>query len=499
MTEERGVGLKGWLSGPKRKPQKAGHEPETTVLLDKHRIAVLPMANISPDPQDEYFADGMTEELISTVSKIGDLRTISRTSTMRYKGTSLTLREIANELNVGTVLEGSVRKAGSKLRINVQLIDVQQDEHLWSQSYNRELEDIFAIQSDIANKVAEALQVHLLTREKQRIKKKATTNIESYTLYLKGLHYRSVRTEEGYRKAIEYFEEALKNDSNFALACAGIADCYERMGEDGILSPKESFPRAKEYAVKAIQLDGSLAEARATLGAVLEEYYYDQPGAEKEFKLAIDLNPNYGRVCHSYGAHLACMGRLDEAIAEIGRAQELNPLALEVNDCAAVIFNCADQFDKCLDACEKMLRIDANYLPAHQDLAEAYLQKSRFDDAIEVLRKAVTISGGASTAKGRLGFAYARAGRETEARKMLQELEQDSKERYVSPVAFAVVYCGLGDGKRAIEWLERACAERAGGLLSIKMRPLWADLRREPGFKQILDKIGLNTLPPTGP
>jgi len=193
------------------------------------------------------------------------------------------------------------------------------------------------------------------------------------------------------------------------------------------------------------------------------------------------------------------MGRLDEAIAEIDRAQELNPLALEVNDCAAVIFNCANQFEKSVDACERMFRIDENYLPAHQDLAEVYLEKLRFNDAIEVLRKAVTMSRGAATAKGRLGFAYARAGREAEARMMLHELELDSKERYVSPVAFAVVHCGLGDKQRAIEWLERACEERAGGLLSIKMRPLWANLRSEPGFKQVVDKMGLNTISPVDP
>ena len=480
-------------------PGQAYPETKKEAKEAHQRIAVLPLSSISPDPNDEYFADGMTEELISTVSKIGQLRTISRTSAMRYKGTKATLKEIADELNVDAILEGSVRKAGSKLRINVQFIDVQQDEQLWSQSYDRELEDVFAIQSDIANKVADALHVHLLAQEKQSIESKATSNIESYTLYLKGLHYRGERTEEGYKLAIKYFEEAIKKDPGFALAHAGMADCYERMGEDGMLPPKDSFPRAREYAVKSIQLDGSLAEAHATLGAVLEEYYFDMAAAEEEFRAAIDLNPNYGRVCHSYGAHLACVGRLDEAIAEIGRAQELNPLALEVHDCAAVIFNCANQFAKSVDACDKMFSIDENYLPAYQDLAEAYLEESRFDEAIQVLQKAVTISKGASTAKGRLGFAYARAGRESDARKVLKELEQDSKERYVSPVAFAVIHCGLGEKNEAIELLERARQERAGGLLSVKVRPLWANLRSEPGFKELVNKIGLNTPSPANP
>src|SRR5437867_1235482 len=363
------------------------------------RIAVLPLSSISPDPGDEYFADGLTEELISAVSKIGDLRTTSRTSAMRYKGSKKSVGEIASELGVGSILEGSVRKAGNRLRITIELIDVERDEQLWSQSYDRELADIFAIQGDIANKVAEALQVHLLVDERKRIERRATANMEAY--------------------------------------------------------------------------------------------YYDQGAAEEEFRRALELNPNYGRVCNSYGAHLACTGRLDEAIAEIGRARSLNPLALEVNDCAAVIFNCANQFDKSLEACEKMFKIDESFFPAYQDLAEAYIEKSRYDEAIEVLQKAMALSKGASTIKGRLGFAYARAGRSAEARAILREMEEDSKHKYVSPVALAIVNCGLGENQSAIRWLETAREQRAGGLLSLKIRPLWASLRAEPGFTEVVKSLGL--------
>ncbi|HLQ06852.1 MAG TPA: alpha/beta fold hydrolase, partial [Nitrososphaerales archaeon] len=464
----------------------------TPSSFEKTKIAVLPLKSISPDPADEYFADGMTEELISVVSKIGDLRTISRSSAMRFKLTDKSITEIAAELHVGAVVEGSVRKAGNIVRISVQLVDVHKDEPLWSQSYDRQLQDIFAIQSDIANKVAEALQVHVLAQEKQRIEKKATENVESYTLYLKGLHHRGERTEEGYRKAIQYFEEALKKDSKFASAYAGLAECYDLMGDEGYLPPKESFPKAEEFAKKALALDDSLAEAHATLGAVMQTYYYNQPAAEEEFRHALSLNPNYGRVCNSYGAYLACMGRLDEAVAEIGRAQELNPLALEVNNCAAVIFNCVNEFDKSVEACETMLRIDANFLPAYQDLAEAYLEKSRFDDAVEVLQKALQISNGASPVKARLGFAYARAGTPEKARALLHELEKDSTQKYVSPIAFAIVHCGLGEKEESIKWLERGCEERAGGVLSIKARPMWAALRSEPAFTRLLGRMGLS-------
>jgi TolB-like protein/pimeloyl-ACP methyl ester carboxylesterase/Tfp pilus assembly protein PilF len=466
-------------------------KPAFKLISEKIKIAILPLRSIGTDPDDEYFADGLTEELISAVSKIGDLRTISRSSAMRFKSTDRNISDIAAELHVVAVVEGSVRKAENMVRINVQLVDVRNDEHLWSQSYDRQLEDIFAIQGDIAGKVAEALQVHILAQEKQRIVKKATGNMESYTLYLKGLHHRGERAEDGYRKAIQYFEEALKRDNKFALAYAGLAECYDLMGDEGYLSPKESFPKAEEFAKKALELDDSLAEAHATLGAVMQTYYYDQQAAEEEFRRALDLNPNYGRVCNSYGAYLACMGRLDEAVAEIGRAQELNPLALEVNSCAAVIFNCVNEFDKSVEACEKMLRIDENFFPAYQFLAEAYIEKAKFEEAIEVLRKALTISKGAAPVKARLGFTYARAGRTEEATNILRELEEDSKQKYVSPVAFAIVQCGLGDSRNAIKWLERACEERAGGVLSIKARPLWATLRSEPAFNRLLSKMGL--------
>jgi len=495
VSDNRGVGLKGWLAGPGAKSVQRKNEElikPLAVDLDRHRIAVLPLVNISPTKADEYFADGLTEEFISSVSKIPGLKTISRTSVMRYKGTSKSVEEIARELNVGTVLEGSVRKAGNRLRITMQLIDVQKDEPLCSETYDRELEDVLAIQSDIANCVAKALEVRLLTPEKRRIEKRATANIEAYTLYLRALHSRGGKTEEGFRKAIDYFLEALRKDPGFAGAYEGLADCYERMGESGILQPKESFPIARKHAEKALNLDDSLAEAHATLAAVLEEYYFDQATAEREFKRAISLNPNFGRVCQSYGAHLACVGRLDEAVKEIGRAQELNPLAIEVNECAAVIFNCTNQTDKSLEFCDRMLEMDENYFPAYHKIAEVYIQKLMFDEAIEALQKSIAISNGAATVKGKLGFAYACAGRDDEARKILRELEEDSKKRYVSPIAIAIVHCGLGEKDQAIKWLEKSCEERAGGVTTIKVRPMWASLRSEPRFIKLLDKMGLN-------
>lgn len=468
--------------------QSAPLTPSTSV---KHRIAVLPFASISPDPNDEYFADGLTEELISVVSKVGDLRVISRTSAMRYKGTSKAVGEIAQELGVGVVLEGSVRKATNKLRIAVQLIDVHKDEHLWSQSYDRELRDVFDIQSDVARRVVEALEVHLLAKEKQQIEKKPTESVEAYTLYLKGLHYRAEGTQAGIERAIRYFEEAAARDARFAMAYAALADCYAILGTESQAPPKESFAKAKDFATKALELDDNIAEAHATLGLVLEDFYLDLQGAEREFRHALGLNPSYGKVCRSYGAHLACMGRLDEAITEIKRAQELNPLALDVNECAAVIYNCADQYDEAVDACQRMLELDPNHFPALQFLAETYMNKSMFKDAIEVLHKALAISNGAPTVKGRLGYAYARSGKKPEAERILRELMEDLKRKYVTPVAIAMVHCGLGNNDQALKWLERAYEERPDALLSLKLRPIWAGLRPDPRFSNLLQRLGL--------
>jgi len=472
-------------------PSIAQSMPVIRAAPTKHRIAVLPFASISPDPTDEYFADGLTEELISLVSKVGDFRVISRTSAMRYKGTSKSVGEIAQELNVGAVLEGSVRKAADKLRISVQLIDVQKDEHLWSQSYDRELRDVFDIQSDVAHRAVEALEVHLLAKEKQRIEKRPTENIEAYTLYLKGLHYRGEGTEGGIQKAIEYFEGAKGRDPQFAMAYAALADCYATMGTEGQTPPRETFENAKRFATRAIELDDTIAEAHATLGLVLEDYYLDLQGAEEEFRRALGLNPSYGRVCRSYGVHLARLGRLDEAVTEIKRAQELNPLAMDVNECAAVIFNCANQYDESVGACQRMLELDPNHFPALQYLAETYMNKSMFGEAIDVLQKALIISNGAPTVRGRLGYAYARSGKKDDAERVLQELVSDSKRRYVTPVAIAMVYCGLGNNDEALKWLNTAYEERPDAVLSIKLRPMWASLRGDPRFSNLLQRLGL--------
>jgi tetratricopeptide (TPR) repeat protein len=309
---------------------------------------------------------------------------------------------------------------------------------------------------------------------------------------MKGLHDRAKGTEVSSWQAVGHFDEALKLDPGFPLAYAGLAESYYLMAEEGYLPPGTAFRKAEELARKALELDASLAEAHATLGAVMQVYHYDQSAAEREFMQALELNPNYGKVCNSYGVYLACMGRLDEAVAEIARAQELNPLALDVNSCAAVTYNCASQFEKSVDACERMFRIDEDSIPAYRNLAEAYFERGRYDDAIQALLKAVRLSDGAAFVKAHLGFAYARSARTEEARKLLRELNEESGLKYVPPVAFALVHCGLGEKTEAIRWLEKAREERAGStVLSVNVRPMWATLRFEPQFIRLLTKMGL--------
>ncbi len=295
--------------------------------LDPRRVAVLPLTNMSPDPNDRYFADGMTEELISRVSKIGELGVISRTSIMRYRDTTVPLGQIGQELGVGSVLEGSLRKAGNRVRITAQLVDVKSDRHLWSESYDRNLDDIFAIQSDIAQQVAEALKVQLLTGERQGIQRKATESVEAYTLYLKGRYYWNERTEEGNKMVSRYFEEATKKDPKFALAYVGLADCYNIFSDYRWMPPGEALPKAKSFALRALEMDDGLAEAHASLGLVLCNHDWDFDAAEREFKRAIELNPSYASAHQWYAIFLVFMRRDLDAYDEIKRASELDPLS----------------------------------------------------------------------------------------------------------------------------------------------------------------------------
>jgi len=466
-------------------------EKEAIFSDRRYRIAVLPFANISPDPQDEYFADGMTEELISTLSKIGDLRVIARTSVMQYKGVAKSIGDIGRELKVGTILEGSVRKADNKLRITAQLIDANSQEHLWSQDYDRELQDVFAIQSDIAARIAHALKVQFMESERQWIEKKATENIEAYSLYLKGRYYWNKRTAEGFKKAIEYFQQAIDLDPKDARPYAGIADSYALMARLDLLQPREGYAKAKVWATKAVEADETLAEAHVSLGFVKLFYDWDWSGAEQEFKRAIELNPNHASVHHWYSHFFMAKGKIEESFNESKQALELDPLDLPINAHMGYHYYYARQYEQAIKQLKKTLELDSSFVRAHFYLGLAYEQKQMYDDAIRALEKAINVSKAQSSYKASLGHAYAISDNRNEAMRILDQLGKPPRKEHVSAYDIAIIYAGLEEEDQMFDWLQKAFEERSAGLLTMYVDPRLDRFRLDKRFTALLTKMGL--------
>lgn len=458
----------------------------------KRRLAVLPLANISPDPKDEFFSDGLTEELISTLSKIASLGVIARTSVMRYKATTKSVREIGRELDVATVLEGSVRRAGDKIRITVQLIDASSDEHLWSEVYDRELEDVFAIQSEIAQRVARALKVQIRRAEKAGIDRKPTQVPEAYTLYLQGRVALNLRTEPSLRKAIDLFQAALARDPRYALAHTGLADAHAVLALLEFVPPKEAFPKARAAAAKALEIDEGLAEAHASLGLVRFQYDWEWAGAEAEFRRAIELNPNYPQAHQFYADYLKAMGRFDEAIAEMDRALDLDPLSLAISTGLGHVLYLSRQYDRAIAQYRKALELDPKFVQAHLWFGRPYLQKGMFADAIDELTRAVDLSGGSTVSLATLGQAYAAAGRKDEARATLNMLIDRAHHQYVPSYWISLVYTALGERDEAFRWLDQAVEERSSWLAWIKVEPRFDGLRADRRFGSLLARMRLD-------
>ena len=408
MTQDRGVGLKGWLSGPKSKDAKAEARAEKLVPMDKHRIAVLPLANISPDPQDEYFANGMTEELITTLSKIGQLTVIARTSVMRYRNSAKSTAEVARELNSGSLVEGSVRKSGNKVRITVQLLDATTEGYIWAENYDRNLDDIFEIQSDVAKRVAEALQVRLIASEKRNIEKKGSESTEAYTLYLKGRNYVSERTRQGFERAMKYFEEALKRDPNYASAYAGLSDCYHLMENWGFMHPNIAWPKSKGYASKALSIDDALAEAHTSMAMALAISDWNWTGAEKEYMKALSLNPSYVTAHHWYAVHLlVAQKRWDEAIRQMNEARNLDPFSAVIAANLGRVLFVSGREGEGMKEYRTALEIDSNFAYAHLLMGVALVRNSLITEGTREIEGAITLSPGFIAAKAGLAYAYA--------------------------------------------------------------------------------------------
>ena len=452
-------------------------------------IAVLPFENLSEEKSNAYFTDGIQDEILTRLSKIADLKVISRTSTQRYKHTSQRPSEIAHQLGVAKLLEGSVQKTNDQVRVNVQLITAANDTHLWAETYDRELTDIFVVESDIATTIAKMLQARLTGAEKTAIAKRPTANPEAYELYLKGRFFWNKRTAADLRKAIEYFNQALDKDPGYALAYAGLTDAYLVLNQYGAASPADSFPQAIAAAKKAIELDDTLAEAHTSLACSLAYYDFDFERSLQEFQRAIQLNPNYATAHHwlSNGV-LSPLGQFESAIAEGKRAVELDPLSLIINANLGQDFFYARRYDEAIAHLRKTIEMDPRFYFAHWALGTALQLKGQLSEAIAEYSKAVELNDDPFVLAF-LGQAYARAGQQDEAQKILVRLSEQAKSRYVHAYSFALMYIALDDKERAIDEMERAYRERDPNVADIKVDPMLDDLRGNPRFEALVNQI----------
>jgi serine/threonine-protein kinase len=455
-------------------------------------VAVLPFLNLSADSENEYFTDGITEDVIAQLSQIGDLKVISRTSVMPFKRREQGAREIAAQLNVATLLDGSVRRAGGRVRIVAHLIDAETDRHLWSETYDRELSDIFAIQTDVALQIAGALEAELSPGEKTRMLRKPTNDLEAYQLYLRGRYGLNQLTEKGFESAIGHFEQAIALDPSYALAYAMLALAYAEAGAGvvgGVLEPAEAYDRAREAAAKALELDSGLAEAHTMLGLVKLYCDFDYRGAERELKRALELNPRSADALDVYGRMLAGLERYDEALEVQERAHELDPLEHRLDRVSTLLR--AGRYDEALQPAQRIVENEPSFAHAHATLGWNYLLLGRPDDGLAALRQAVLLSPRNTMYQAQLGQALAMTGDVAGAGQVLQELEELAARRYVSPYHLAYVYTGLGEHDRAMDYLEQAYEERGGALYGIKGSFLFADLRSHPRFKGLLGRLNL--------
>jgi TolB-like protein/DNA-binding winged helix-turn-helix (wHTH) protein/tetratricopeptide (TPR) repeat protein len=454
-------------------------------------VAVLPFVNASSDPDTEYLNDGIAETLIGQLSQIPRLKVMARSTVVRYKGSDIDPQQVGRDLNVRAVLTGKVSQRGETLTISMELIDVRDGSELWGGRYNRKLTEILAVQEDIAREVTGKLRLRLVGEEEKRLTAHVTQNAEAYELYLKGRYHWNKRTPDGIRKAIESFQQAIERDPSYALAYAGLADCYHVPANP--LPPKERMPLAKAAAMKALQLDETLVEAHTTLARVLFAYDWDWPAAEKEFKRAIELNPRYAPAHQWYGGCLSSVGRFREADAEKKRALDLEPLSLVINFEVGLASYFARDYDQAIDRFRKTLELDANFPPPYTFLAASYEQKGMFQEAIAASRRAVTVTQGPPKALAMAGLAhiYAVSGRKTEARTILAELQTLSEHKYVPATDTALIYAGLGEKDKSFAWLDKAYEEHSFTLSNVKVEPRFAPLRSDSRFADLLRRIGL--------
>ena len=463
-----------------------GHAPKPI-----RSLAVLPLENLSGDASQRYFSDGMTDQLITDLAQISALKVISRTSVMAYEGARKPLPQIARELHVDAVVEGTVLRAGDQVRITAQLIDASTDKHLWSQSYQGELKDTLALQDRVARAIAEQIQINLTPREQAALKSVRVVNPEAYESYLKGRFFWNKRTADGLRVALAYFNQAIEEDHNYAQSYSGLADTYALLGDwqYAVMTPAQANPKAKAAALKAVELDSSLGEAHNSLAFLLDGFDWDLDAGGKEFQRAIELNPGYATAHHWYAWHLGLLGRYDEAIVEMRKAESLDPLSLIINADLAELLVLAHSYDESIRQSRKTIEMDPNFGMAHNQLGQAYLQQRLYEQAIGELQKAVQLSAGSPTCIANLARAYALSGRKSEAGKLLNDLKSSSSANNSHASEVAAIYASLGDKDEAMKWLEKGYAERFNP--GVLIRPGFDPLRSDPRFQNLAHRVGL--------
>ena len=463
----------------------AEHVGEKAVLS----IAVLPFTNMSADPEQEYFCDGMTEELINALTKLDDLRVVARTSAFQFKGQALDLREVGRKLGVTTVLEGSVRKAGNRLRVTAQLIGVADGYHLWSERYDRQMEDVFAIQDDVSQAIVDVLRVKLLPTSALPGAERHTEDVEAYQLYLQGRHHWHKHTEEGYARSLDCFTKAIARDPRYAQPYVGLANLYLWTGFLGSSPASEAYPKAKEAALKALELDETIGDAHSALGFVLTQYEWDWTGAEAAFKRAIELAPHSIDALQSYSVYLMNLGPIDEAVDLIKREMELDPLFAKAHQDLGYAYYVARRFDEAEAQLRATIDLDPYFPTTYLVLGFVYVAQGRIDQAVATLERGVDLAGGSPSYLATLAGAYARQGRTDTAFEILRRLETGAPGQPASPAFLSWVHIALGNTGAALDCLDRAYDERSSMMISLSSFQWWEPLRAEPRFQALVRRM----------
>jgi TolB-like protein len=454
-------------------------------------LAVMPFVNVGGDPNTEYLSDGITENLINNLSQLPKLRVVPRSLVFSYKGKEIDPRKVGQDLHVRAVLMGRVVHRGDNLNVQTELVNVAEVSQLWGQQYDRKFTEILTVQEDIAKQVSEKLHLRPSGEEQKRLAKRSTENTEAYQLYLKGRYYWNRRTPELLKKANEYFRQSIDKDPGFGLAYGGLAQSYAIFNYYGVEAPGESCPKAKNAALKALEIDETLAEAHAALGWIKLSCDWDWPGSEREFKRALAINQNYGTARHWYSEYLQAMQRLEEAVAERRRALEADPLSLITAAGLGASLYYAGHYDQAIEELRKTIDMDPSFIEAHRYLAWVYEKKGMFGEAIEEFRQGLSASGGDPRIVGDLGHAYAISGQRRMAEESLVRLKEQSKQRYVAPYDMAVVYAGLQDTSRAVKYLEEAYQDRSYCMVQLRIDPRFDGIRDDSRYQGLLSRMHL--------